>query len=314
MQNKHIIDKNFFPGWTRKSMTFTIDDGNLKLDRKFLGIVKPAGLLGTFNLVSSSINAENREEYLTLYRGYEISNHCKMHPYALTPGGMLPISDEAYDPKTAKSGFFYKTDIDGLYYCDPERAYRKVALPDVYLRLVCEGYEELTALFGEGSVHGFVWPYGMQKDPGVFEAIKKMGYQYIRKTGDFLDTTEFDLPSDRTMFAYNAHNFNMLEFAERYEAYPDDGRLKMFAFGVHSHDFENAGNWDVLESFVKKYGNRPEDFWYATVHDILSYEDAVSALVITDDTVINPTDTKLYIKVDGERVTMFPHFEYKLDN
>ena len=38
------IDLHFYPGWTRKSMTFTIDDGNVKLDRKFLDITEPAGL------------------------------------------------------------------------------------------------------------------------------------------------------------------------------------------------------------------------------------------------------------------------------
>ena len=44
------VDINFFPGWVRKSVTFTIDDGNIKMDKKFLDIVKPAGILGTFNL------------------------------------------------------------------------------------------------------------------------------------------------------------------------------------------------------------------------------------------------------------------------
>ena len=32
------IDINFYPAWTRKAITFTIDDGNLVLDRKFLDI------------------------------------------------------------------------------------------------------------------------------------------------------------------------------------------------------------------------------------------------------------------------------------
>ena len=35
------IDFQFFPGWTRKAITFTIDDGNVFMDRKFLEIVKP---------------------------------------------------------------------------------------------------------------------------------------------------------------------------------------------------------------------------------------------------------------------------------
>ena len=35
-----VIDKNYFPGWVRKSFTFTIDDGNIDLDRKFINIKK----------------------------------------------------------------------------------------------------------------------------------------------------------------------------------------------------------------------------------------------------------------------------------
>ena len=46
---KHIIDKNYFPGWVRKSVSFTIDDGNIEMDKKFIDIVRPAGVLGTFN-------------------------------------------------------------------------------------------------------------------------------------------------------------------------------------------------------------------------------------------------------------------------
>ena len=49
MQSKPEISF-YFPGFTRKSLTFTIDDGNITNDTKFLSIVRPAGILGTFNL------------------------------------------------------------------------------------------------------------------------------------------------------------------------------------------------------------------------------------------------------------------------
>ena len=50
------IDLHFFPGWTRKSISFTIDDGNIAMDEKFLSIVKPAGIKGTFNLCTPERN------------------------------------------------------------------------------------------------------------------------------------------------------------------------------------------------------------------------------------------------------------------
>ena len=96
----------------------------------------------------------------------------------------------------------------------------------------------------------------------------------------------------------------MSEFGEKYEQYGDDGRLKFFCFGVHSHDFERAGRWDVLEDFARKYGNRPEDFYYAPVGVLFDYEDATRAVEITDEYIYNPTEIDLYIKVDGERKTL----------
>ena len=79
-----VIDKNYFPGWVRKSFTFTIDDGNIDLDRKFINIVKPYGILGTFNIGMPNLKKYSEEFYREFYKGYGISNHCKYHPQALT--------------------------------------------------------------------------------------------------------------------------------------------------------------------------------------------------------------------------------------
>ena len=73
---------------------------------------------------------------------------------------------------------------------------------------------------------------------------------------------------------------------------------------MHSHDFENAGKWDVLERFAAAYGNRPETFYYAPVGELFAYEDAVHRLKITDEGVENPSDIDLFLTVDGTRVTL----------
>ena len=83
-----VIDQNYFPGWVRKSFTFTIDDGNIQLDTKFINIVKPYGIIGTFNLSSPRLESYTPEFYRDLYRGYGISNHCKYHPYVLSEDKM----------------------------------------------------------------------------------------------------------------------------------------------------------------------------------------------------------------------------------
>ena len=74
---KHEIDVKFYPGWTRKAISFSIDDGNLVMDQKFKDIVEPYGIKGTFNLCSDRLTKMSPEEYREFYRGYEIANHCK---------------------------------------------------------------------------------------------------------------------------------------------------------------------------------------------------------------------------------------------
>lgn len=302
----------YFPGWTRKAISFTIDDGNVPLDKKFLSIVKPAGILGTFNLCSSNMRYLSPEGYREMYRGYEIANHNKYHPFAIDPSAEYKLSEEAFDEQTASHEFIYRTDREGLYfykYSPTSNYWSHIADKETYCALSDECKEELEEVFGKGSITAFVWPYRLQADKSVHEYLISRGYSSIRKTGD---SPNFELPSDRMNWSYNAHHTNLTEKAELFEALEDDGRLYWFCFGVHSHDFENNNCWDVLERFADKYGNRPEDFWYATVRDVFEYEDAVKAATVTENTVVNNSEKTLYIKLNGKRITLFPHDTYNM--
>ena len=113
-------------------------------------------------------------------------------------------------------------------------------------------------------------------------------------------------------WTYNAHNTTLLEVMELYEKYPDDGKLKFFSFGVHSVDFERANNWCDLESFAEKYGNRPDDYYHASVGTILDYEDAVKSALVTETGIVNNSNLPLYAKIDGEKITIPPKSTYNL--
>ncbi len=114
------IDTAYFPGWTRKSLSFTIDDGNVKYDRMFLEIVKPCGILGTFNLCSHLVSTLTPEGYREFYRGYEISNHMKYHPTAIPDTDRVTVSEDPLDPMTSPEStegnlILFKTETEGLY-------------------------------------------------------------------------------------------------------------------------------------------------------------------------------------------------------
>lgn len=300
------LDVNYFPRWTRRSLTFTIDDGNVAMDQKFLSILRPHGILGTFNLCSHMLSALDADGYREFYRGYEIANHCKKHPYALSDDKEYLFSDEEFQADTADVSKTYKADEAGCFWIHYPNGWRIAADTDTYIRLADEGRSDLEALFGKGSVKSYVWPYHEQQNEKVKAHLRASGYYAIRKTGSVRDTTGFAAPSDRMAWSYNADHTLLLSEMEKYEACPDNGELKFFAFGVHSVDWERADRWNDLVRFAEKYGDRPDDYYYATVGDIFAYEDAVKALEISESAIYNPSDITVYIKLDGERTVIPP--------
>ena len=172
-----------------------------------------------------------------------------------------------------------------------------------------ESRRELSEVFGEGSIKGFVWPYSEQKNKYLVELIKGAGYLSVRKTGEIGSATGFVFPEDRMAWTYNATNASLLSVMKEYENLIDDGNLKFFAFGVHSWDFERDENWCDLEKFAEKYGNRPTDYYYATVSELFEYEDAANALVVSDNKIINNSDITLFVKVCEKKIVLHPHTE-----
>ena len=308
------VDLQYFPGWTRKAITFTMDDGNVTYDRIFIDMVRPYGIKGAFNLSSNNIMKHNDPEGMrALYRGFEVTNHVKYHPYAFFDGAepapeqlagrVLPSEDEAdieliYDAPERVKGLYMR-------YSKDRNRWEKVATAEAYIALTDACKKEMEDLFGEGTIGGFVWPYHRQKNTEVIEYLKTQ-YYGIRNAGgraSYEDLT-FSLPENRENWIYNARHSDLLEMAEKFESLPDEGQLKWFAFGVHPIDFERAGNWDDLKQFCRRYGNRPEDYWYATNIEILQYEDAVKSVIIKEDRITNPSDVDLYIKIDNTRITL----------
>ena len=204
------VDVNYFPGFVRKSITFTIDDGNVILDKKFIDIVKRGGVKGTFNLCLPDLKKYTPEFYRELYSGFGISNHCKLHPFAFSPEKPTELSEDVFSEETADPGKLYRVEgCDGLYYYRASNGWRKVADDATYCRLVKECHDALESVFGEGSITTYVWPYCEQNNAVVQDYVmNKCGYVAVRKTGATRDTTGFAVPSDRMHWSYNANHQN----------------------------------------------------------------------------------------------------------
>ena len=315
---KHVIDTKFYPGWTRKAISFSIDDGNLVMDKKFKDIIEPYGIKGTFNLCSDRLTKMSPEEYREFYRGYEIANHCKYHVSAFLDGTEYDFSDEPFDAKNLlanvpfdakiadKSKTYPDANIKGLYYYTKWNGRWYTAAKDEdYKRFILEGHRELEEIFGEGSIRCFIWPCGLQKNAVLIDFVRNElpdGYYGAREGHSWGAGEEaFALPANRMAYGLTTRHQDLLKTAELYEALPDDGELKYFCFGVHSIDYERDDKWGDLRVFAETYGARPEDYYYASTGDIFDYADAVDSLVISDEEIENPSELDVYVKIDGER-------------
>ena len=296
----------FYPSFTKKALTFTIDDGNMVEDAKLLAILAPAGIKGTFNLCSN-IHLDIVERTKAFYSGYDIANHSKHHPLVNFDGIEYVISNDTFDPQVSDPTKIYKVDgRDGFFWLMRPNGWRQMVFEEDFLNYIKEGKEELEGIFSDREVKDFVWPYGEQNNAAAHDLIKKI-HRSSRKTGCTRDTTSFDIPSDKYAWSYNADDNSLLEVMEKYEAYPDDGRLKFFAFGVHSVDFERDGKWGDLKEFALKYGNRPDTYWYASVGEIFDYEEAIASVKVIDGEIVNLSSLAIYLKLDGEKMIIAPN-------
>lgn len=319
LENGTKIDYNYFPGFVRKSVTFTIDDGDIARDPIFIGIVKPSGIKGTFNLCRTS--ATTAAKYLAIYEGFEVANHLNIHSLPVRDGldfDSLNIKDEYFNSSTADVRYVYKTKTPGLYYIDysyystgtpntdPNHKpyWHPMAVYDTYTKDVDATKADIESVFGKGSIVGFAYPHGILSSE-VKQYLIDAGYLYARKTGTISDSTGFALPEDRFAWTYNANAGNLNEVAAKYDKLDPKGELKFFSFGVHAVDFD--GKWDTLRTFASTYGNRSDEFWYASNREIFEYEDAVKALVISENSVTNPTDIDLYITVNNVKTILHAH-------
>ncbi len=308
------LDKNYYPGFVRKAVTFTIDDGNISYDSEFLNIIRPVGIVGTFNLIDT--NSVTAVEYLKMYEGYEVANHNSIHSLPWLDGidfSNIEIKNEIFNSQTADPKYMYKTNIEGLYYIDyythivpsdKEPSWHPIAIDSTYTKYAEMTKENIDSVFGDGSVVGYAYAHGKLSE-SVKQYLIDEKYLYARKTGYNTDTT-FALPKDRFEWTYNADVSNLNSTMASYASLSDNGELKMFAFGVHSKDFtatvEGISGWELLKTFAKTYGDRHDEFYYATNRQIFEYEDAVEALKYENGTLINDSDINLYVSLNGKKV------------
>ncbi|ANS74392.1 polysaccharide deacetylase [Paenibacillus yonginensis] len=146
-------------------------------------------------------------------------------------------------------------------------------------------------------VKGMSYPYGAYNTE-VVALVKAAGMEYARTVNSH---GSFHLPEDWLRWHPTCHHKEMVDYADRFiERKSRHTGVSLFYVWGHSYEFEEEGQWDLVDRFGEKIGGR-SDIWYATNAEIVSYCQAVERLRVSADNRIlhNPSAQSVWVSVEG---------------
>ena len=257
-----------FPGFKRKAVTLSYDDA-VRYDEKLLEIITPYGLKCTFNINSGFYGEDDTYLRLTKEKAYKLFT--------------------SYDCEIASHGARHLslTEVDKV-----------IALKDII-----EDRRELEKTYKK-LVQGFVFANGFISEE-MFEYVRSCGFKYARTT---LSSYNFDIPTDWIRLSPTCRHRDpkLMELVDDFLTDKVDRHYwwqspKLFYLWGHSYEYNDDNNWEVIENFAKKVGNR-DDVWYATNIEVVDYVTAFDNLVfsVSGERVYNPSDIDVYICYFGK--------------
>lgn len=279
----------YYPGYTNKAVTFSYDDGIYAADSVLVPLFNKYGIKGSFNLIGNKIPTDETElaNFKKLYEGHEVTNHSQTHPKINLESSGITINDAFND--------------------------------------IINGRNSIKAVFGDSfntAKWGFVWPYARPEGrkaesdkPYVTELEEKLaaeGAVYIRTVSS---TGRFDLPQNWLLWNPTSKDIDTNKSIFYMEKYTDEflqdtksGLRLLYLWGHASELSLNGGVGFVkLENIFKKLTADGVNIWSATNMEIYDYVNAARAITINGTRVENPSDTDVYISINGIRTVVPAH-------
>ena len=233
-----------FPGFKYKAVTLSYDD-DVVYDRRLVDIIDEYGLKCTFNINSELFAAKSGGRNLTKD---EMTELLKNSPHEVAVHGAKHLSLGEFGT-------------------------------DVGTRDIIVDRENLEAQFGR-IVKGMAYANGSVNDKAV-EIIKTCGIKYARTT---VSPHDFAVPSDWLRLPATCHHADpaLNELTDKFLEAEESpvwykNTPKLFYLWGHSYEFNDNNNWEIIENFAKRVGNR-EDVWYCTNGELYDYAKAYENL------------------------------------
>lgn len=147
-------------------------------------------------------------------------------------------------------------------------------------------------------VRGLAYANGSYTAEAI-EALKACGIAYARTT---VKTERFERPENFLAWHPTCHHKTAPALAKTFmeKIVPTPYyKGKIFYVYGHSYEFDNDGNWDMIEDVCKTLGE-DDRIWYATNIEIYEYMEAAKRLIFTADNkiVYNPSAMTVWFSSD----------------
>lgn len=264
-----IVIKALYPGFKKKCLTFSYDDGVIQ-DKVFLDKIKNTCFKATFNLNSglfstikyrdgkdnSRLDNKNLKE---IYQNHEISAHSLYHFH-------MENLDYKSNLKEISSDIL---NLKEIFSCD---------------------------------ILGFAYPFGKYNSFTV-EALKKCGIKYARTT---LSTYDFSLPDDFIFWNPSIHHNDekLIPLVDKF--LNTDKELSLLYIWGHTYEFENQNNWGIIDNLISLLNNK-DDIAYLTNIEIYNYINALRSVIINNNEIYNNSSQDLYLQIDETYIILKPH-------
>lgn len=173
---------------------------------------------------------------------------------------------------------------------------------------VLEDRKNLEETFG-CIVKGMAYANGSFIDETV-EILKRCGVKYARTT---VSTEKFNIPEDWLRLPATCHHNNprLSELADEFlkdtNGYFWRRNPKLFYLWGHSYEYNDNDNWEVIENFAEKVGNRT-DVWYAANGEVYDYVQAFNRLEFSVDgkLIRNSSNIDVYLNYFYDKKIKIP--------
>ena len=260
-----------YPGGKTHALTLSYDDG-VGQDIRLLGYLKKYGVKCTFNICSGNFCPEEQAAPETR----ETRKLSRQECLELYDSPLVEIASHAAHHNVLttvpESVAMQETISD------------RMALEDMFDR----------------PVRGFAYPCSCHS-PEVIDILRHAGFCYARGGSD---DHNIRLPRDymKWMPTCRHRDPDLMQVADHFLSAQlrYQGPLLFMLMG-HSYEFDQAGNWHVMENFLEKMSGR-ENIWYATCQEIHDAHEAYKRLIFTADgkRIINPSFADVWLQIDGE--------------